>query len=112
MAGLGFQGMPPIGLCFIASSETQSDLCQRTPAELVLRRPPVARVPTVPGEAQLALASLRASEMLGDDSNHRAALMDALAAPIAAVLAAPRADFESLWCGGKHPEIQRWFIPD
>ena len=54
----------------------------------------------MPGEAQLALAGLRVVEMLADDSNHRAQLMDALAGPAAAALAAPAPEFESSWCGG------------
>jgi hypothetical protein len=68
--------------------------------ELVLRRPTAARLPAAPGEAQLALAGLRVTEMLADDSNHRAQLMDALAGPAAAALAAPAPEFESSWCGG------------
>ena len=40
---------------------------------LVLQRPPAAQVQPAPGEAQLALACLRAVEMLADDSNHRGA---------------------------------------
>lgn len=66
----------------------------------MLRRPTAARLPAAPGEAQLALAGLRVTEMLADDSNHRAQLMDALAGPAAAALAAPVPEFESAWCGG------------
>jgi hypothetical protein len=69
-------------------------------AELVLRRPGAAKLPAAPGEAQLALAGLRVVEMLADDSNHRAQLMDALAGPAAGALAAPVPEFESSWCGG------------
>lgn len=72
-------------------------------AELALRRPSAVKVSTAPGESQLALASLRATEMLADDSNHRAQLMDILAGPAAAALSLSAPDFESAWCGGAHP---------
>lgn len=66
----------------------------------MLRRPDARAAGVAPGEAQLALNTLRLAEELANDSNFRLDLMQALHAAIACALSLPRDDFESLWCGG------------
>ena len=57
--------------------------------------PPVGR-----GSGALVLAAMRSAEALSVDSSTQTATMDALAAPLARVLALPEKAFAQWWCGG------------
>lgn len=53
----------------------------------VLLRPSTAHFPSAPGESQMAINTLRAAELLSDDSNFRAGLIPLLAPTSAHLLA-------------------------
>ena len=57
--------------------------------------PPLGR-----GSGALVLAAMRSAEALSVDSSTQVATMEALAAPLARVLALPESTFAQWWCGG------------
>ena len=57
------------------------------PGPQVLLRPSMAHYPAAPGESQMAINTLRAAELLSDDSNFRAGLIPLLAPTSAHLLA-------------------------
>ena len=71
-----------------------------SPTDMVFRRPSAQHAPVAPGEAQMALNTLRLTEELANDSNFRLDVMQQLHAPLAAALALPGPAFVSCWCGG------------
>lgn len=66
-----------------------------------LLRPSITRFPTAPGESQMSINTLRAAELLSDDSNFRTSLIPGIAPTIATMLAADPEEFKSMWCAGK-----------
>jgi hypothetical protein len=64
----------------------------------VLLRPSTKHYPAAPGEAQMAINTLRAAELLSDDSNFRAGLIPLLAPTSAHLLSSGR------WTGGEMAE--------
>lgn len=79
-----------------------SPRCLLRQAALLLRRFAAAEDhPHTAGEAQMGLNTLRAVEVLSDDSNFRQGVMEALAGPLAAALLLDPPRFRSAWCAGE-----------
>lgn len=74
----------------------------------MLLRPGTALFPAAPGEAQMSINTLRAAELLSDDSNFRAGLIPLLAPTAAHLLASGACQLagasSSRW--GDHPSAR------